>query len=132
MVGYSPSAAVMMAAPRSAQRDEGRIAEGFMPRFDRMAQRDAVHRFRQQGEEGRDVVGIERFVGGNCQLIGPSLSPSAVMPLAQNFSTEGHLGKDAAIGDEARSLSAEHKAVRRLLRANGRSSPASGRRNRSR
>jgi hypothetical protein len=56
--------------------------------FDGVAQAEWTHPLGQQPEERAEVVGLERFAGANCQMIGPSFGPSSASPLAMNRSID--------------------------------------------
>ena len=59
--------------------------------------------------------GSNFLVAMNCQLIGPSRSPSSTRPWLTKRSTDSPgLGQHAAVGAEARGLHREHEAVGRL------------------
>ena len=87
-----------------------------MPHLDRMPHGPPLDLLRQQRQEAAKSSGSNFFVAMNCQIIGPSLSPSSITPELKKRSTDSPgLGQHPAVGREARPLDREDEVVRRLV-----------------
>ena len=102
-------------AAASHEFDEGLAREARVARLDRVAQRLAVEVGRQQVEETREVVRVERLVFREL----PVDRTEPVTEFGESALHEGRdrapaIGEHAAIGRVARRLQREHEALRRL------------------
>src|SRR3546814_67272 len=98
--------------PLAREFDERRIAEAFVPHFERVAQRQAVLRFGQQVEESGEIVALELFRRHELPQDRAESVAEPRQPLRQKLLYRRRaIGELLAVGAETRRLAAELEAI---------------------